>query len=84
MGYSVNDLAHLNGLHEAYKAADLEAGDTSYYGFQRNDGFWYIMKQTVSGAVTSYRFAKGESGYSTAWTNRATQTYDYLANVFPA
>lgn len=83
-GFSVNDLIHLNGLHEAYKAADVDASEPSYFGFVRADGYWYIIKQAISGSVTSYRFAKGESGYAAAWTARASQTYDYYSNTFPA
>ena len=81
-GFSINDLAHLNGMHESYKVADQDNTDPYYFGFINNEGQWYIMKQSTSGSVTSYRYCKGSSGYATAWTNRATQTYDYLSVIF--
>lgn len=63
-----------------YKAADIDkSGDPEYYGFVDIDGAYYIMEYTVN---TSIKYTKGSSGYSLAWTNRATQSYDYFNNTF--
>jgi hypothetical protein len=60
----------------AYKITDID--DTGYYGYLKADGSWYIM-QEISGA---YRYIKGDSDYSTAWTGRAGLSYDYFNQVF--
>lgn len=81
---SVQDLAYINGVLDAYKVAETDepSGGPSYYGFQDDEGFWYIMKETVSGDTKSYRYTKGTSGFSTNWTNRASLTYDTFENTF--
>lgn len=61
-----------------YKIGNIDTSTPAYYGFTDKDGNWYIMKND-SGA---YTYVKGASGYTTAWTNRATQTYDYFYNIF--
>lgn len=61
-----------------YKISNIDTSTPSYYGFTDKAGNWYIMKND-SGA---YTYVKGASGYTTAWTNRATQTYDYFYNIF--
>jgi hypothetical protein len=60
----------------AYKITDID--DTGYYGYLKADGSWYIMQEN-SGA---YRYIKGDSDYSTAWTGRAGLSYDYFNQVF--
>jgi hypothetical protein len=54
----------------------------NYYGFVDKDGNWYILKETVSAGADTYRYAKGTTGYTTAWTGRAGLTYDYFYNTF--
>ena len=63
-----------------YKINDLEEGSTNYYGFERADGAWYILRSTTSATV--FRYAKGSSNYSTAWTNRASQSYSTFGATF--
>lgn len=64
---------------EKYKINDLdESTSTKYYGFTAMDGAWYILRLTS----TTVRYVKGSSGYTTAWTNRASQSYDYFDVVF--
>ena len=63
-----------------YRCADMDkTGDPQYFGFTDADGGWYIMEYTID---TSIRFIKGDSAYTVAWTNRATQLYDYFHNIF--
>lgn len=62
-----------------YKISDIvNDSEIKYYGFIKNDGSWYIMKDNNG----EYRYAKGDDDYPTAWTNRATQTYDYFNEIF--
>lgn len=64
-----------------YKISDIDdASNPKYYGFLKADGGWYILKEDTTNKT--YRYAKGDSDYSTAWTNRASQTYNYFDVVF--
>ena len=66
---------------ERYAIADIEATATyKYFGFQRDDGYWYIMRKTL--ATKKFEYVAGASAYSTAWTNRASQTYTDYATAF--
>ena len=66
---------------ERYAIADIEATATyKYFGFQRDDGYWYIMRKTL--AIKKFEYVAGPSAYSTAWTNRASQTYTDYATAF--
>ena len=66
----------------AYKINDIDDSDATYtyYGFTTADGEWYIVREHR--ANQEFRYVRGASLYTTAWTNRATQTYDYYDNVF--
>lgn len=57
----------------------VESVDPEYYGFLALDGSWYIQKFTASGTI---RYTKGDSDYTTNWTNRVSLTYDYFDAVF--
>ncbi|MFA5048495.1 MAG: hypothetical protein WC516_05740 [Patescibacteria group bacterium] len=50
-------------------------GGYNYYGFVRHNGEWVIMRLKTD--ETELRFAMGGTGYTTAWTNKTTQTYGY-------
>lgn len=59
-----------------YMLADLDdAGTTQYWGHTQVGGAWYIRKFDTSTSPKTNRMAFGQSGYSTAWTNRASLTY---------
>lgn len=64
---------------DGYNITDLDDSSPAYYGFVNKSGNWFVMKEDSSGA---YRYAKGTSGYSSNWTNRASLGYDYFDNVF--
>lgn len=65
----------------SYSICNKEATATyKYFGFQRSDGYWYIMRKTISTNV--FEYAAGTSAYSTAWTNRASQSYSDYATAF--
>jgi len=61
-------------------STDPEIATYKYYGFEDKDGNWYIQRKTV--ATNAYLFASGTSGYSTAWTNKDSQTYASAATTF--
>ena len=75
---------NFNKVFNAYHLVDIDEGSASpqYYGFVRQDGYYFIMKATISSGVTAYTFSKGTSAYSTAWTNRASETYAVFSSVF--
>ncbi|MBP9817218.1 hypothetical protein KBC75_00490 [Candidatus Shapirobacteria bacterium] len=65
---------------DGYKISQVDDSTApAYYGYVNNGGAWYIMKEEADG---SYRYVRGASGFSTGWTNRASQTYDYFDAVF--
>jgi len=71
---AVDDSGNTAALN--YKISDIDdSGSTSYYGYVTSGGDWYILEEDSTNDV--YRYAKGDSGYSTAWTNRASQNYNY-------
>jgi hypothetical protein len=70
------------GVIDDYKINDQDNTSPYYYGFERADGYWYIMKRTVSGTDVSFRYASGTTDYATAWTNRATQSYNTFGTEF--
>lgn len=57
-----------------------ETGTYKYFGFEGKSGSWYIMRKTLADNV--FLYVSGESDYTTAWTNRASQTYVSYANAF--
>lgn len=76
------NISNINDIFEGYIASNVDETDPNYYGFEDADGNWIIMKETIAGDLKAYTFAKGVSGYATAWTNRATQSYDTVSNTF--
>ena len=64
--YAIND----KGATSVYK----------YFGFQRSDAYWYIMRKTI--ATNKFEYVAGSSAYATAWTNRASQIYTDYATAF--
>jgi hypothetical protein len=65
----------------AYSISDKEATATyKYFGFEDKDGNWYIMRKTI--ATNKFEYVAGASSYSTAWTNRASQTYGSYSSTF--
>lgn len=80
------DASAFGNSYEGYKAADEadKVGDSTirYHGFINRAGEWFIVRQTISGTTTDYRFVKGDSAYTTAWTIRESQTYNYFDVIF--
>ena len=81
-----NDLNFFGFAFEGYKAQDQavksDDGNITYFGLMNRMGEWYIMRQAVSGTTFTYRFTKGDSGYSTAWAAREALSYEYFDDAF--
>ena len=77
---SVSDLIISGTTLEEFHINDVDdAAIPKYYGFEDKGGNWYILRESPSGA---YRYSKGDSSYSTNWTNRGSLTYDYFSVIF--
>lgn len=81
-------LAHTTRTHDEFVMNDMDNEDTTtgviYIGQESLEGDWYINKidKTDPTAITS-RFASRKNNptyktYASAYTNRATLTYDTL------
>lgn len=57
-----------------------KSGDPIYIGYQDKGGNYYIQRYNKSTGAVDY--TKGASNYSTAWTNRATESYDEFSVTF--
>ncbi len=67
----------------SYKISNIDAdGTPNFYGFERADGGWYILKETLSAGADVYEYLKGSSDLATTWATRTTDTYDTFANTF--
>lgn len=67
-------------LPAEYKITDIDDNIVSYYGFTKRDGEWLIMRQDTQ--TNSFRYAKGDSGFSQNWTRREKLQYDYYYKLF--
>jgi hypothetical protein len=78
-GRSVGDyLAHFavtDGPNEAESTDDIQ-----YFLAVGADSCWMIRKRTISTGTERFAFGRGDAG--TAWTNRASQTYDRPNVIF--
>jgi len=79
MGDSANPLiiANIDQLKD-YMIVEIDESDPDYYGYEKADGGWYIMKETSN----SYRYVKGTADFSDNWTGRDELDYDYPSNIF--
>ena len=71
-------LEPVDGLGKSllFAPSDLdEAGTTKYYGFVERGSSWKIIRFNTT--VEELRYVRGSSNYPTAWTNRASQVYNY-------
>ena len=64
-----------------YKMDDFDvSSDPKYVGYQDKAGNYYIARYGIGTPAVDY--TKGASGYSTAWTNRASESYSDYASTF--
>jgi hypothetical protein len=59
---------------------DTSNDPTFYLGFQTKGGAYYIARYNTSTGAVDY--TAGSSGYSTAWTNRTSESYSDFASTF--
>ncbi len=59
---------------DGYKIARVDDSTPAYYGFLNKDGAWFIMREESSGI---YKYAKGDTSFSTNWGNRGEEGFDY-------
>ena len=64
---------------DGYRVADMDDSSPAYYGFTDLDGNWFIIKEDTDG---SYKYVRGASSYTSNWTTRSGQSYDYYDVVF--
>lgn len=65
--------ATLSAQQQGYEFVDWATGDPTYLGYLDKDGNYIIKKYDLTNNTVT--FSSGSSGYATAWTNRATETY---------
>ena len=56
------------------------SSDPIYIGYQTKDGAYYIKRVYTSNGAVDY--TKGTSAYSTAWTNRASESFADFGTTF--
>ncbi len=72
------DPAERSPTHGFY-ISEIDDSTIAYFGFVNKLGQWFIMRQDIDNA---YRYSRGDSNFSAAWTKRTLLTYDYFDNVF--
>jgi hypothetical protein len=65
---------------DGYKISEIDDNIITYYGFIKKGGSWFIMKEDTENG--SFRYIKGDSGFSNSWNKREKLGYDYYSNVF--
>jgi len=73
--------------HFGTNDVDKSSSTLFYEGLEDAGGTWQIVKISISGNITSNRFATktnnpSNTSYSDAWTNRATLTYGTYSQAF--
>lgn len=63
-----------------YSIAEIDDGTITYYGFTNKDGAWLIMREDTE--TSSFRYAKGNSLFSTNWAKRENLKYSYYYELF--
>jgi len=73
--------ANLSSPFDDYGLYAWEDDATNFYAmYQNKDDKWILIRISDTTGVTTY--AKGTSGTSTAWTNRASQSFNDYATTF--
>lgn len=74
---------HPTDGYKISKLDDTTSDVYSYYGFVDQSGRWYIQRETTSGTNTGdFLYCNGPSGFSTAWSDRDTKTYESFDTIF--
>lgn len=68
-------------LLDSYKLSRVDVTSDPTYTLSLNDsGNWVINRVNLSAGTSMY--VKGDSGFTTAWTNRVSQTYVEYDELF--
>ena len=59
-----------------------EDSEPKYYGFERGDGAWYILRLTTTAGDQLAEYVKGASDLATSWGTRVANSYDTFMNTF--
>jgi hypothetical protein len=65
---------------DGFKICEIDDDVITYYGFTNKDGAWLIMREDTD--TNSFRYAKGDTDFSTNWSKHTNLSYDYYHNVF--
>jgi hypothetical protein len=82
MGVSAPQVSAVNA--DPYWVNNVLDGEPVYVGKVRADGTWLMEKFSPASGVKTYANRSnnaGTSDYATAWTNKATLTYDVFQNL---
>lgn len=70
----------ITGILDSLSHYHINEKDTGsnlkYFGRTDKDENWYIQRMDF--AAEEYRYASGSGSFPTAWTNRASQVYNYF------
>ncbi len=69
-----------NGYIISDQKAKASDATILYNGFVNRQGGYYILEEKTTDG--SFRYFRGNSGYTTAWAARETNVYDYFYNIF--
>ena len=56
--------------------------EPQYYGSERSDGAWYILRLTTVAGDQVAEYLKGASDLAASWGTRVANSYDTFANTF--
>lgn len=77
----LNRLKVTGGFLDGFGISDRDVDlDPKYWGYEDPEGNWRIQRQNWG--TGTYRYTSGTSDYPTAWTNRASQIYNYISVEF--
>lgn len=63
-----------------YRISEIDDSAITYYGFTKNNGNWFIMKEDPD--TGSFRYVRGDFNFSGNWNNRRNLRYDYYYKLF--
>lgn len=69
----------IGGHGVVYEASDADTSGATYqyFGFLSIEGAWIIQRFDLSTSnIVLYRYSAGSTAYATAWTNRASLSYE--------
>ena len=65
---------------DSYRISEANDGAVTFYGFIKQGGAWFIMKEDTNEG--SFRYIKGDADFPGNWANREQLHYNYYHNVF--